>query len=264
MTLHFVESGKGPAVVLLHAFPVDCLLWASARKALAGAGYLAITPDLPGFGGSPQALGEPSLDYYADEVTHLLDHLNVAQATVVGLSMGGYVAMNMLRRSPQRLSGVVLVDTKPGQDTEPARQNRLAIADRVEAGWPLAELAATMLPNLLGETTRRANPQLGLQVGRWITAQDPRAIAYAQRAMAARPDSSAEIAAYSGPVLVVRGVEDTISSAEEAAAMVGQPSPRRQLVEIPGAGHLSAVENPQAVDAALLNWLGGHAQREEH
>ncbi len=110
--LHHVESGSGPAVVLLHAFPMDSSLWAAQRPALAGAGYRVITPDLPGFGGSAPSPDAPSLDVMADAVVGLLDHLGIERAVVGGLSMGGYVTMALLRRHPDRLSAIILADTK--------------------------------------------------------------------------------------------------------------------------------------------------------
>ena len=110
--IHHHESGAGPDVVLLHAFPVDATLWTPQRIALADAGFRVITPDLPGFGGSALPDATPSLDVMADEVAGLLDLLGVREAVVGGLSMGGYVAMAMLRRHPERVSRLVLADTK--------------------------------------------------------------------------------------------------------------------------------------------------------
>lgn len=264
MVLHFVESGKlergkGPAVVLLHAFPMDSLLWVGQRKAVAAAGHLVVTPDLPGFGGSARADGEPSLDVYADEVVHLLDHLAQPQVVLGGLSMGGYVAMNVLRRYPERVAALVLADTKASADPAPAREARLAMAAELVAGKAMGELPRTMPTSLLGESTRAGNPALVGTVGRWISAQDPFAVAYAQRAMAARPDSTQVVQEFAGPVLVIRGAQDALSSAADAATMLAGGAGPRQLAEIPAAGHLSAIEAPEAVSEALISWLRGLA-----
>lgn len=256
--LHYIETGTGPAVVLLHAFPVDSALWAAQRRPLGQAGLRVITPDLPGFGGSGVPEADPSLDVMADEVAGLLDGLGIERAIVGGLSMGGYVAMAMLRRHPQRLAGVVLADTKGGADGPEAIATRLGMADRVEAAGRASIIADAMLPNLLGETTRAERPDVVTAVRRWIGAQRATGVAWAQRAMAARPDSMPDIAAFGRPVLVLYGEEDTISPAAEAAALAeaarsgGSPT---EVVEIPASGHLTAVENPQAVNRALAAWL---------
>ncbi|HYN56548.1 MAG TPA: alpha/beta fold hydrolase [Motilibacterales bacterium] len=256
--LHLVELGEGPAVVLLHAFPMDCALWAAQRRPLADAGFRVITPDLPGFGGSPVLTSPPSLDAMADEVAALLDHLGIERAVVGGLSMGGYVTMALLRRHPQRISAIALADTKAGGDTPEAAATREAVASAVEAAGSAAGVAEGMLPNLLGATTHKSRPDVVATVRRWIGAQPAAGVAWAQRAMAARPDSLADIAAFGGPVLVLYGSEDTISPASDAAAMAdaaragGSPT---TVVEIPAAGHLTALEDPDAVTHALRGWL---------
>jgi pimeloyl-ACP methyl ester carboxylesterase len=256
--LHFVDSGQGEPVVLLHAFPVDSALWAAQRRPLAQAGFRIITPDLPGFGGSALAEGEPSLDVMADAVAGLLDHLGIERAVVGGLSMGGYVTMAMLRRHPDRLRALVLADTKASADTPDAAANRERVAIAVLAAGSNEELAATMLPNLLGATTHAQRPEVVAAVRRWITAQRPAAVAWAQRAMAVRPASFADLAGFAGPVLVLHGTEDTISPAADAAAMVAaaeQGGAATTLIEVPAAGHLTAVETPDEVTRALLDWL---------
>ena len=256
--LHYIETGTGPAVVLLHAFPMDSALWAAQRRPVGQAGYRVITPDLPGFGGSALPAGAPSLDVVADEVAGLLDHLELERAIVGGLSMGGYVTMAMLRRHPDRLAGIVLADTKAPADAPQAAAARLAMAAEVEAAGSSVGIADGMIPNLLGATTRRTRPAVVEAVRRWIGAQPASAVAWAQRAMAERPDSLPDLRGFGGPVLVLYGEEDAISPASDAQAMAaaaragGSPT---SVMEIPGAGHLSAVEDPAAVSRALLGWL---------
>ena len=256
--LHHVESGTGRPIVLLHAFPMDSSLWAAARQALAPAGHRVITPDLPGFGGSALAPQPPSLDVMADAVVELLDHLGIERVVVGGLSMGGYVTMALLRRYPQRLSAIVLADTKAGADTAEAAANRESVAAAVEAAGTASGIADGMLPNLLGATTRESRPDVVAKVRRWIGAQPAAGVAWAQRAMAARPDSLPDIAAFGGPVLVLYGAEDVISPAPDAAAMADAAragGSATTVVEIPAAGHLTAIEDPDAVNHALLGWL---------
>lgn len=255
--LHHIESGSGQPVVLLHAFPMDSTLWAAQRQALGQMGYRVITPDLPGFGGSALAREAPSLDVMADAVAELLDHLGIERAVVGGLSMGGYVTMALLRRHPERASAIILADTKAGADAPEAAANRLAVAAAVEDAGT-SGLAEGMLPNLLGETTRANRPEVVATVRRWIGAQPAPGVAWAQRAMAARPDALADIASFGGPVLVLFAAEDTISPAHDAAAMADAAragGSSTTVVEVPAAGHLSAVENPDAVTDALRGWL---------
>jgi pimeloyl-ACP methyl ester carboxylesterase len=256
--LHHIESGSGDPVVLLHAFPMDNSLWAAQRQALGQAGHWVITPDLPGFGGSALAPDAPSMDVMADAVVELLDHLGIARAVVGGLSMGGYVTMALLRQHPDRLSAIILADTKAGADTPEAAAGRQAVAAAVEEAGTAAGIADGMLPNLVGATTRDSRPDIVATVRRWIGAQPASGVAWAQRAMAARPDSLADIGSFGRPVLVLYGAQDTISPAADAAAMAEAArsgGSATTVVEIPAVGHLSAVEDPEAVTRALLGWL---------
>jgi pimeloyl-ACP methyl ester carboxylesterase len=256
--LHHIETGAGPAVLLLHAFPMDHALWAAQRRPLAEVGLRVITPDLPGFGGSPVSPEAPSVDVMADSVAELMDHLGLESAVVGGLSMGGYVTMAMLRRHPNRLTGIILADTRAVADSPEAAANRMRIATEVEAAGSTVELAEAMLPNLLGATTGDTRPEVVATVRRWIGAQSAEGVAWAQRAMATRPDSVADIAGFGGPVLVIYGEEDSIAPAADAEVMAaaarsgGSPT---AVVEIAGVGHLSAVEDPDAVTRALLGWV---------
>lgn len=260
--LHHIESGTGPAVILLHAFPVDSTLWAPQRRAVASAGYRVITPDLPGFGGSAVSTEIPSVDVMADEVAAMMDELGIENAVVGGLSMGGYVAMAMLRRHPARISRLVLADTKAGADTAEAAANRERIAVDVLASGSTAALAGAMLPNLLGETTRATRPEVVAAVTRWIGAQAAPAVAWAQRAMASRPDSFTDLSTFTDPLLVVVGAEDTISPMSDAEAMAlaaASGGSATTITEIADAGHLTAAEDPDAVTRALTSWLAATA-----
>ena len=257
--LHNAESGAGSPVVLLHAFPMDSELWRAQRQGLGSAGFRVLSPDLPGFGGSAVSDAEPSVDAMADEVAALMEARGVERAVVGGLSMGGYVALAMLRRHPDRVSALILADTKASADTPEAAQNRLSMAQKVEESGS-SEIAAGLVANLLGATTHAERPEVVQTVLRWIGAQPPAGIAWAQRAMAARPDSHADLDAFGRPVLVLYGAEDVITPPAEGQAMAVSAragGSRVTVRELPRVGHLSAVEDPDAVTAVLIDWLGG-------
>ncbi|MGW2547033.1 alpha/beta fold hydrolase, partial [Kitasatospora sp. NPDC001574] len=130
------ESGTGTPLVLLHAFPLNAAMWSSQLDELPGpTGDEArvIAPDQRGFGGTVLGTDEPSLDAVADDVALLLDAAGVDRAVLGGLSMGGYVALAVARRHPDRLAGLLLANTKATADTEAARANRERIASAVLA-----------------------------------------------------------------------------------------------------------------------------------
>ena len=236
-------------VVLLHAFPLDARMWDGLRPAL---GDAVITPDLPGFGTAPPAAA-PDLDEAASAVLATLDGLGVERAVVGGCSMGGYVAMALLRRAPARVAGLILVNTKASADTDAAREKRYATAAKAEAEG-IGGLADDMLTTLLGTTTIATRPAVEARLRALIGEQSPAAVAWAQRAMAARPDSFAALRGADVPALVLRGAEDALIPGEEADAMVAA-LPHADYVEVAGAGHLAPLELPDEVAATVAGWL---------
>jgi pimeloyl-ACP methyl ester carboxylesterase len=244
--------GDGTPVVLLHAFPLDSRMWLPQVEALGG--YQLIVPDLRGFGAArEQAVEIAHMDLLADDVAKLLDERNLERVVLCGQSMGGYISFAFARRHPERLGGLVLCDTRAGADTEEARAGRLAIAERVLAEG-VGFLPEVMLPRLLGETTRQQRPDLVQQVTETILAQDPRGVAAAQRGMAERPDSTAVLGQIAVPTLVITGMQDQLIRPEEGTAMAAAIRDAR-LVQVPDAGHLANLEQADAVNEALLDFL---------
>ena len=247
-----------PTVVLLHAFPFDRHVWDGVVDALADADWDVVVPDLRGFGessyGEDGSDDEPSLTWMARDVLSILDRMGVSAAVFAGISMGGYVAMEIVRQDPARVAGIALVDTKATADSDEARANRLKVAEQVEASGSTDALARAMLPTLLGATSQEDRPDVVAQVKAWIAAADPNAVAWAQRAMAARPDSLADLASLAVPALVVWGAEDGMSPRAEQDLMVEALRDAR-LVVVTESGHLSTVEAPDQVAAALVTFL---------
>jgi pimeloyl-ACP methyl ester carboxylesterase len=239
------ERGHGPPLVLLHAFPLSSALFDAFGEL---PGYRLMAPDLRGFGATPLGDDDPSLARMADDVVALLDRQNLSRAVVGGVSMGGYVVMELLRRAPERLAGALLVDTKAEADTEEAAAGRHAMAEAVLAeGRPVLD---PMLGALLGATTRASRPDVVDRVAGWLDQAPPNSVAWAQRAMAARPDSLSTLSTTRVPVGVVVGSEDTLSPPEAAQRMADAAGTAVHLV--PGAGHLAVTERPTAARRAVL------------
>jgi pimeloyl-ACP methyl ester carboxylesterase len=248
------RAGQGDAVVLLHAFPLSSAMWLAQREALSSS-YRILTPDQRGFGSSPLGDDPPSLDLAADDIAALLDAEDLDGVVLAGLSMGGYVAMAFCRRHPDRLRGLVLADTKASADSAAARANRERIAAAVERDPESSVLADEVLPTLVGETTVTSRPAVYERVHGYVQAAPPAAVAWAQRAMAGRADSFGTLRAVEVPALVVVGEEDALSPPADAQTLV-EALPDARLARIPAAGHLSALEAPEAFTAAVLDFLG--------
>jgi len=241
-------------LLLLHAFPVDARMWNPVREPLS-ARLRLITPDQRGLGRSPlpAAEREPSLEDAARDVVALLDKLELDRVVLGGCSMGGYLTMAVLRLAPERVGGLVLVDTKMTADAPEAAENRHRVAARATeegvSGW----LAESMLPNLLADRTLNSRPDVVETLRDLIDSQPPAGVAWAARAMATRPDSADVLAAARVPALVVVGEEDGLTPPEAARAMA-DTLPDAELAVLSGAGHLTPLEEPHAFTEAVLRW----------
>jgi len=245
------DRGDGPATVLLHPFPMSRTIWADVADALA-AYRRVITVDARGFGASTFT-GPFTIADLADDVAALLDRLDIARATVLGMSMGGYAALAFAARHRERLSALVLADTRAAADSAETRAARgAALATLANAG-PAAYLAGS-LPRLLAP---HAPPALVAQV---TARAETRAASLRAgiEALRDRPDRSAELGAIDCPTLVVCGVEDQVTPAAEMKQMAGAIAGAR-FVPIAGAGHLSHVEAPAPFLQTVTSFLDGVA-----
>jgi 3-oxoadipate enol-lactonase len=251
--IEYDVRGTGPALLLLHAFPLGLSMWDPQVEALA-ATHRVVRFDARGFGGSAVDETTPlAMERIADDGAFLLDQLWIDKAVVGGCSMGGYAAFAFVRRHRRRLAGLVLQDTKPAADSPEARANRAALAAKVLAEGAHAAVEA-FLPKLVGETSHRERPELVASVQEWILANPPKGIANALHGLAARADSRETLATIDVPTLVLVGAEDVLTPPDEARAMAAA-IPGARLEVVPRAGHLANLENPEAVTAALRGFL---------
>lgn len=256
-----VRTGAGVPLVLVHAFPVDSRMWDGVIEHLPQ--DLSIyTVDLPGMGSSPApddvARGTgfdpvPALELAARALADLVSSEGVDRAVFVGLSMGGYVVLALLENNPELVAGIGLFDTKTTADPEDGRLNRLRIADQVEHDGDVGAVLP-MATTVVGPSTRAGSPQIVDRLRDWIGDQSPAGVAWAQRAMAARPDRGAVLSRFDGPVSVLVGEEDELSPVE-GSRLMAQSARNGSFEVIPAVGHMTAVEAPAQVARAITALL---------
>jgi 3-oxoadipate enol-lactonase len=243
------DEGAGQPILFIHAFPLHSALW-ERQIAAFSPHHRVIAPDLRGLGATARGSGAASLDQHADDIAALLGYLGIEKATVVGLSMGGYISFALWRRHRERVVALILADTRAGEDTEEGKQSREKNAKLAEAQGPGA-IADQMLPKLLSPNAPAA---LRDEVRAIIESNDRAGIAAALRAMAARPDSTPLLATIDVPTLVLVGTEDALTPPSEAEIMFNA-IPGCRIAELPGAGHLSNLEAPEAFNAQVAEFL---------
>ena len=250
------DTGEGPALLMLHAFPLDASMWDGQVAELSDR-YRCLRPDFWGCGSSPPPTGTVTIDGFAAAVLAELDARGVAEFSVCGVSMGGYMAFAVLRAAPGRVRAVVLSNTRAAADGTEARAGRVAMADQVRAGGVEA-IVDPMTDRLLCERCRGEAHIADPVRGRIRRCTDGGVIA-ALDAIAARPDSTAMLGRLDVPVLVVCGTDDVIVPIAESRAMAAA-IPGARLVEFEGHAHLASLEQPQRYAASVGGFLDEVAQ----
>jgi 3-oxoadipate enol-lactonase len=253
----YVDRGDGQPVLLVHGFPLDHTMWDAQIDALCER-FRVIAPDLRGFGQTPlgdtDANAGVSMEHYADDLAELLDAVGIEEPIVLlGFSMGGYIAWQFVRKYANRLRALIQYDTRAAADTDEARAGRLKMADNV-AEWGAARVAEMMGPKLVARAAYESQLPVVKAVRRIVERTSPAGIAAAQRGMAARPDMTAFLPKITMPTLIVVGAEDAISPPPEMNS-IADAIPGSKYVIIPNSGHMTPMENPAAVNAAIREFL---------
>ncbi|MEU9027263.1 alpha/beta fold hydrolase [Streptomyces sp. NPDC048383] len=255
--LVFDDSGPrdGEPVILIHGHPFNRSMWAPQTAALTAAGYRVITPDLRGYGESPVSPGKILLAGFADDLAALLAGLGIEQAVVGGVSMGGQIALEVRLRHPGLVRALVLCDTSPVPETEDGRKFRLELAERLLAEG-MEPYANEVMDKMLAPYNVIGLPEAAARVRAMMCATDPEGAAAALRGRAERPDYRPVLRSLPAtvPCLLLVGADDVYTPVAEAEAMRGL-APHARLTVIDRAGHLPGVEQPEAVNRALLEFL---------
>lgn len=249
-------QGRGAGtLVLIHGFPLNTTMW-DPQLVLADRGWRVIVPELRGFGPGDTAAGDPpttSIDDYAGDIIDLLDKLHVKDAVVCGLSMGGYTAFAMFRHAPTYFRAMVLADTRSQGDSPDAVENRKNMQRLVRERGQGA-VADALIPKLLCDATRAGKPDVVEHLRRQITSNSVESIVGALTALMTRADSTPMLATLRIPVQIVVGDQDALTPPALSEQM-HRDIPGSQLVVIPGAGHMSNMEQPAAFNDALGRFL---------
>jgi pimeloyl-ACP methyl ester carboxylesterase len=252
LSVHYEESGMGTPILLLHGHPLDAAMWLPQLQAQFP-GHRLIAPDLRNFGTTTSPHPAANFAVYAHDILALADALDLPRFIVIGLSMGGQIAMEIAAIAPHRLLGLVLTDTYAPLDNPQKKAGRLALADRIDAEG-LHGYAAEALPKLLSPTTLAKNPQLASDVLQMMQRQPTAGAADALRARVQRRDYIPILSAIDIPTLIVVGSEDQFTPVAEAVVMHAAIR-NSTLVVLDDASHMTNMEQPEAFNQAVQKFL---------
>ena len=245
-----VRGGSGPALLLVHGFPLDRRIWQDVAAKIPPSVRL-ILPDLRGHGKSALPPGPCTIDDYARDLLGLMDKLAVQKFFIAGHSMGGYILFALHRIAPERIAGGALVSSRALPDTEESRKTREATAQRAEKEGP-GFLAGTMPEKAVGN----APPPGVLDTLRTvIRGAQAKGVAAASRAMASRLDATPQLPKIAFPTVVFAGRGDKIVPPAESEAMA-RAIPGAKLVWCENSGHVPMLEEPDLVARELSALVG--------
>lgn len=252
MKISYEEFGSGKPIILLHAFPLSRKMWKPQIDALTANKFRVILPDLRGFGESHNFADINAIEDMAIDVAELLASLKIECGIFAGLSMGGYVLLNLFAKFPEKFAAMVLCDTNSTADSEEQRDSRFDFIEKIEKEG-MQSLIDEMLPNLIGDFTKRTKPDLVKDIEQSFAGTNPKAAIAALRGMAERADLTHKLREIKVPALLIFGSEDKITNSAVAEQLSREIADSR-LVFIENAGHYSNLEQPDLFNKPLVDF----------
>ncbi|MDP2208428.1 MAG: alpha/beta fold hydrolase [Bacteroidota bacterium] len=252
--IYYTESGNpaGLPVVFIHGFPFNSSMWTPQLKSISGK-YRAITFDVRGHGESDFGDGQFLIEFFVDDLFGLLDYLKIEKAVLVGLSMGGYIALRAIERHPERVAALVLCDTKSAADTNEVKIRR-ARQIQIVKSVGIARFAEDFLKAIFSEETFIRLPSIVDMIRNIILKTSPLSVASTLIALAARTDTTRALPEIKVPTLIMVGERDTLTTPADALEVKNQ-IPNSEMHIIPNAAHMSNLENSSAFNKHLFDFL---------
>ncbi len=246
------ELPKAIPVVFIHGFPFNHEMWKPQLEALKDS-YRTIAYDVRGHGKSEVGDGRYTIEFFVNDLIELLNYRKVEKAVFVGLSMGGYIALRLVERHPERCKGLVLCDTRSEPDTSEAKIKRSASVMAVKRDG-VSVFAENFVKSVFAAETFEKKPEIVQSIRSIIEQNSPLGIAGTLLALAARTDTTPSLVSISVPTLILVGEHDALTPVSAAQALK-QRIRGSELHVIPHAAHLSNLENPDVFNAKLLEFL---------
>ncbi len=242
----------GIPVLFIHGFPFSKAMWKPQVDVLKK-DFHVVTYDVRGHGASDVGDGLYSVELFVDDLIGLLDHLRFSKVVVVGLSMGGYIALRAMERNPERFRGLVLCDTRSEADGNEGKIKRAAQAKTVKSEG-MKKFAEPFLKVVFYEKTFETNPPAIDMIRAIVEASSPLAVAGTLLALAARTDTTPSLYNIKVPTLILVGQHDALTPPSASFAMK-EKIPNAELHVISRAGHMSNLENTEMFNEHLLTFL---------
>jgi 3-oxoadipate enol-lactonase len=257
ISINYVERGPkdGLPLVFIHGFPFSLEMWEPQARAFSEK-YRTLAYDLRGHGSSDAGDGQYTIDFFVDDLLALLDRLGIEKAVLCGLSMGGYITLRTVERSPERVKGIILCNTRSESDSNEAKTRRSNTIKTVKTRG-VEEFAEDFVKSIFSKVTVQSRPEIVEKIKRIILKTSPLGICGTQLALSSRTDSTPMLISINVPVLILVGEHDILTPPSAAQAL-HEKIAGSELHVIPGAAHMSNLENTEMFNALVEAFLKKH------
>ncbi|MBI9070526.1 MAG: alpha/beta fold hydrolase [Melioribacteraceae bacterium] len=243
---------ENPALVFLHGFPFDSSMWNNQIEEFMS-DYFVVTYDVRGLGDSYVGDGQYTMEAYVNDLCAVIDELGIEKPIICGLSMGGYIALRAVEREKDRFKALILCDTKTEADDDTAKLSRADAINLINVEG-LASYANKFIPKCFCEKSIKEMPEVLEDLINKASRQNKVGVKAAVLAMLSRTDTTKALKKIDMPTLIICGAQDEISPSEKMEEL-SEKITNAVFKKIPKAGHLPAIENPEAFNKAIKAFL---------
>jgi len=251
MQVNYTDVGpdEAPVIIFIHGFPLNLSMWDKQLEALNDK-FRLISYDIRGHGESDAGNDVFSIELFVTDLIGFMDSLKVTKASVCGLSMGGYIALNAIEQYPERFESMVLCDTTCKADLPEGKEKRMKAVENIITNG-VHNYASESVKNLFASGSFKSNNPAISEVKEMITNTSELSLCSTLLALSSRKETCSKLSEIKVPVLILVGDEDIITPAS-AAMFMHEGLKNSNLKIINGAGHLSNLENPAEFNQHLI------------
>jgi pimeloyl-ACP methyl ester carboxylesterase len=252
LSVYLDGDQNSKSIIFVHGFPFDHYMWDNQIRDFRDNHY-CITYDIRGLGSSPADNGQFTLEMFVDDLEEIINQLKLVKPVLCGLSMGGYISLRAVERMQEKFSAIILCDTKSGSDNDEAKLKRAAGIKQINSG-SFDSFIDTFVRNCFGDTFVKERKNVYDEVVKKSKNNNPVGVKGCLLAMAGRTDTTRFLNKITLPTLIISGAEDKLTPPEVMKQMADQIR-NSKFVLVEEAGHMTPIENPQAVSEAIKNFL---------
>jgi 3-oxoadipate enol-lactonase len=253
IVMNYNDSGdkKNPTIIFIHGFPFDKNMW-NNQLAVLGNEFRCIAYDLSGYGRSAPR-NQFSIEEFADDLDAFMDILQIPNAAICGLSMGGYIALRAYDKYPERFSQLILCDTQCVADTEEGKEKRFKSIRQIEEEG-LENYASGFVKNVFTEESQLSKKEITEKIKATILSTAPASVTGTLKALAERAETCTNLSEIKVPVLILCGKEDKVTPVAQSEYL-NRHIPGSVYSVIENASHLSNLEQPETFNEAIRKFL---------